>query len=78
MEYVSSHIINYQNVSIAFAIIHMLSVQYNSIKNATNRQTACVEPLSVITDVSHSPYGQRISVYILLKTNKIGYIFICS
>ena len=52
--------------------------QYDSSKNTTKRQIVYMVPLSVITDVSHSPYGHKISSYILLKTNKIGFIFVCN
>jgi len=42
---------------------------YRGNKNTTNCQTVTVEPLSVIIE-SRPPYGHKLSVYILLKTNK--------
>jgi len=32
-----------------------------------------VESLNLMTDVSDPPYGHKMSVYIFLKTDKIGY-----
>jgi len=55
-----SHIINYQNASIAFALI--IRVDF--------KLPHCVSG-NVIKEVSNSPYGHNMSAFVLLKTDKI-------
>ena len=62
---VLSHIVNYRNVSIDFAIIHRVALYRTN--NTTNCQTLYVEPPSVIIDVSNSLYCHKMSAYILDK-----------
>jgi len=55
-----SHIINYQNVSIAFALIIRVELKLPYCIIGKN-----------IKEVSISPYGHSMSAYVLLKTDKI-------
>ena len=44
---------------------------YKNTRNITHCQITKVRPLNVTVKVSNSPFGHKISAYVLLKSNKV-------